>query len=422
MSSQTETARFSLGLTYWPRRTGFGWWGAYDRGETREELAQVASLGCDTVRFCLSWEDFQPGLQRINSGALNALEHALDVAHAAGLGVAAVLFPVAIGGALHVPEWLNRVDVLDELRSATRVVGPTIVLRPNTGPRLLYEGRYHANQARDPFRATPILDAQRYLIREVAGYFRSHPALHMWQLGEGLERIRKPGSAQAVAEWYAAMAEALREQDSKTAILGVASARGLTQSAGPRPEHIAESCSLVGVAADPPQVPEAPRPNHAAYVAYLGALTASLSRRPALVTSLALPTALDNRPQWVGDRAYGRPLQAYLGDQEQQARFVEDALERLRRAGAQGAWLATYADYAPGLWQTPPLDRAVRERTLGIVDADGREKPAAGALRAFAAQRPTVADVAPPIEADPESYWRDPQREFARLWREFTTD
>jgi hypothetical protein len=56
------------------------------------------------------------------------------------------------------------------------------------------------------------------------------------------------------------------------------------------------------------------------------------------------------------------------------------------------------------------------------VDADGREKPAAGTLRAFAAQRPTVITVAPPIAVDPERYWREPKREFEELWREFTTD
>src|ERR687886_64081 len=107
---------FSLGLTYWPRRTAFGWWRAFDRGEAREELAHVAALGCDTVRFCLRWEDFQPGPRRINGAAL-----------------------------------------------------------------LLYEDRYHTNKANDLYTDPKVLDAQRYLIREVAGYFGPHPALSAWQ-------------------------------------------------------------------------------------------------------------------------------------------------------------------------------------------------------------------------------------------------
>ncbi len=425
MSEQSQP--FGLGLTYWPRRTGHGWWQAFDRGETREELAHVATLGCNTVRFCLRWEDFQPSARRINGAALRALEHALDAAQEAGLGVVAALFPASIGGMLHVPRWANGVDVLDELRSAARLSGPTIELRPNSEPALLYDGTYHPNQTRDLFSATPILDAQRYLIREVAGYFRSHPALKIWQLGEGLERICKPSSDQAVSDWFATMGEAMREQDSRTPLLGVTSARGLTLSTGPRPEDIAKSCSLVGVAADPPERPERGQPVHTVYVAFLHALTAALGGTAALVTSMGLPTVPDaslgggesDRPGWIADSAYGGALHVYRGESEQQSIFVEATLDRLQRAGASGAWLAAYADYPAALWRLPPLDRAIRERTLGLVDASGREKPAADTLRRFAAQRPTVVDVAPPIALDPERYWRDPQREFERLWGEF---
>jgi hypothetical protein len=129
-----------------------------------------------------------------------------------------------------------------------------------------------------------------------------------------------------------------------------------------------------------------------------------------------------DQPGWVADSAFGRPLRAYIGDQEQQAIFVESTLDRLQRDGAAGAWLAAYADYPAPLWRTPPLDRAIRERALGLVDAEGREKPAAAAVQRFAAERRPVAPFTPPLEADPERYWRDPQCELARLWREFTSD
>jgi hypothetical protein len=420
MSEQSQP--FSLGLTYWPRRTAFGWWQAFDRGETREELAHVAMLGCNTVRFCLRWEDFQPSARRINGTALRALEHALDAAHEAGLGVVAALFPASSGGVLHVPRWANGVDVLDELRSTGRQVGPTIELRPNNEPALLYEGTYHPFQTRDLFSATPILDAQRYLIREVVGYFRSHPALKIWQIGEGLERTCKPSSAQAISDWFATMGETMREHDSRTPLMGVTSARGLTVSIGPRPEDIAKSCSLVGVTADPPERPEREKPVHTAYVAFLQALTAALVEKPVFVTSLGLPTAPDGQASWIVDTVYGRPLHAYQAELEEQTAFVETALDQLHRAGARGAWLASYSDYPQPLWQTPSLDRAIRERTLGLVDADGREKPAANALRHFAAQRPTVIDVASPITVDPERYWREPKQSFEVLWRDFNSE
>jgi hypothetical protein len=178
---------------------------------------------------------------------------------------------------------------------------------------------------------------------------------------------------------------------------------------------------LLGVAADPPESLAGERDSHSAYVAYLHALTAGLAGRPAFVTSMALPTAPDNRGGWIADTAYGRPTRAYIGDVEEQATFVGTTLERLRALGARGAWLASYADYSPERWRVPPFDRVTRARTAGIVDASGQEKPAAAVVRTFAAARHDVLESAPSLEIDSERYWRDPQRGFMELWREFNT-
>src|SRR5262249_20838805 len=148
-------------------------------------------------------------------------------------------------------------------------------------------------------------DAQRYLVREVVGYFGAHPALWAWQVGEGLERVHRPGSAEAVHDWLAAIGEAIREQAPGARLLGVTTARGLSTRPGPRPEHLAETCDLIGVAADPPEALPGERSLHDAYVAYLHALTAALAGKRIIVTSLALPTAPDGHPGWIADSAYG---------------------------------------------------------------------------------------------------------------------
>jgi hypothetical protein len=414
-------AQFSLGITYWPRRAAYTWWQAFDRSETRDELAHIAALGCNTVRFCLRWEDFQPGRLRINGAALRALEHALDAAYEAGLRVAGALFPVALGGTLQLPAWANEADPLIELRRTLRF-GPTLVVQHSDLAPVLYEGSYHTNQARDLFGDASLLEGQRYFIHEVVGYFASHPAIWAWQLGEGLERIRKPDSELAIRDWLAALTETLRARHPNARVLGVTSVRGLTLRAGPRPEHLAEACDLIGVAADPPELPYDDRRVHTTYVTFLHALTAALGGAPAIVTSLGVPTAPDQRAGWIADTAYGRPARPYLADEEEQAEFVGTALELLWRAGARGAWLASYADYPPELWRTPPLDRVTRERTLGLVDAEGREKLAAAVLRAFAT-RLEAGEAQPtptPLEVDPERYWREPRGMFEELWKQFS--
>src|SRR5262249_27218402 len=160
----------------------------------------------------------------------------------------------------------------------------------------------------------------------------------------------------------AAIGEAIREQAPGARLLGVTTGRGLSTRPGPRPEHLAETCDLIGVAADPPEALPGERSLHDTYVAYLNTLTAPLSGKAAIVASLALPTAPDGHPGWIADSAYGRPTRAYLGNEEEQATFTGRALERLLRAGAHGAWLAAYTDYPPQLWRTPPFDRVTRAR------------------------------------------------------------
>jgi len=299
---------------------------------------------------------------------------------------------------------------------------------PQAGaPRLLYDGAYRSNKAADLFTDTRVLEAQRYLIHELVGYFGPHPALYAWQIGEGLEHVHRPESTSAVAGWFALMVETLRARRPSARVLGVISDRALRTPTGPRPEQIAATCDLLGIAADPPHSSANQRPNHGVYVAFLQALTTSLGETAALVASMGLPTVPDaslggdesDQPGWIADSAYGRALHVYRGEMEQQAIFVETTLDRLQRAGASGAWLAAYADYPATLWRMPPLDRAIRERSLGLVDANGREKPAARALQRFAAEGRPVRAVAPPLDADPERYWRDPQHEFERLWGEF---
>jgi hypothetical protein len=397
-------------------------WQVYDRGATREELAHIAALGCDTVRFCLLWHDFQPAPERLGSTAMRALEHALDAAQSVGLRVVAALFPVAAGGALMVPSWANGPDVVGALKRGGRQRGVVIVRPPGHIP-VLTENGYRPVQTGDLFSEPSILEAQRYLVREVAGYFGAHPALWAWQLGEGFERVHRPDSQAAVRGWFANIGDELRRARPGARLLGVLSARGLGLQAGPRPEELAPVCDLLGVAADPPELPTEPQRRHTAQAAFLHALAAGLAGRRTLVTSLGMPLAGAEGPGWRDEESFGRTIQVYSADVNGQARFVEAALERLYRDGAAGAWLGAYADYPEELWQLAPLDRSMRQRSLGLIDAAGREKLAAEAVRAFAntLQAARYQPHPPPPAVDPERYWHNPRRTMHELWEEFNT-
>lgn len=415
---------FLLGVTYWPRHKAFWWWGSYDRSEVRDELAQIAGWGCNSVRFCLRWEHVQPGRERLNSNVLRALEHALDIAADVGLRVVVSLFPVALGGALHVPRWVNHPDPIGELQQVARF-GPPLRVPSSGRTPVIYEHGYHHNEVPDVFRDTAIREAQLYQVREVVGYFGAHPAVWAWQPGEGLERLRRPDSSEAVHEWYAALADAVRAQRNGARVLGMTSVRGLRTPTGPRPAHLADTCAMVGMSVSPP-LHLGRGPLRAAAIEFLYALASGLAGQPVAIAGLGLPTVTPEAAGWVADSAYGRELATFLADEEQQAMFIGEALERLYRAGTPGVWLAAYADYPAGLWRRPPLDRSIRERTLGLVAADGREKAVTRVIADFMAsiaQADQAAARQPPtLDLDPERYWRDPRREYERLWREWSAD
>lgn len=404
-----------VALTYWPRRSAYRWWQAFDRGELREDIEQIRSLGIDTVRISVPWEEAQPAPTKINGQLLRLLERALDELADAGLHTIVTLFGAATGGALFVPRWIANPDPLSDLLRIGAV--GTVIERVDLPP-VISEGGYRANQARDLFRDTAVIEAQRYQINEVVGYFGSHPAIQIWQLGEGLELVHPPASEEAIAEWYTTMAEATNNAYNGARILGVVTARGLLNHAGPRPEQIAASCDIAGIALDAPlPLPEF-RLDSPDAIEFVYTLASSLAGRRLAAVGLGLPTAPDSRPQLAVDVAYGERITTSLASGQRQSEFLAQTFERLRQLGAPLVVLADYSDYPGDLWRVPPLDQSVRWRTLGLLDVRGREKPAADSVRAF--ERSSTGGVeALSFEVDPERYWRSPESECARLWRAF---
>lgn len=417
-------ATFSLGITYWPRRTGYAGWKAFDAGATRDELAHIADLGCDTVRLCLRWEDFQPGPARINSRAMRALEHTLDAAQAQRLRVVAVLFAGVMGGVIQIPAWATGISPGPDLALMARFGVP---LTTSVAP-VFFEGDYHETTVRDLYRDRQQRTAQRYLIREVVGYFASHPALRAWQIGYDLDRARDPGSSEEAVDWLADLAEYAREQGA-TRLLGTTSTHSLARVNSLRPQHSAELCDQVGLHTRPYDPLPVEEPWQVAYVTFLHALTTTRAGQAVVVADLGLATSSDNQSGWMRDSRPGSTRRIYLADEEQQAAFVETAVETLHRAGATGVWLAAYADVPETLWQTAPYDRAIQARTLGIVRADGREKPAAATFRSIS-KRLSQADhtwmplnrkpgTMPTLAVDPERYQDNPAGELRRLFNEW---
>jgi endo-1,4-beta-mannosidase len=95
------------------------------------------------------------------------------------------------------------------------------------------------------------------------------------------------------------------------------------------------------------------------------------------------------------------------------------------RTGAGGAYAWCYSDYDRRLYGRAPFATAVRERTFGLVRADGSEKQAAEVFRTFRKRRDAEGreagkgrshDIPKVLDVTADEYYRDPTAHFARLY------
>jgi len=116
----------------------------------------------------------------------------------------------------------------------------------------------------------------------------------------------------------------------------------------------------------------------------------------------------------------------YLASEDDGARYYDEVLERLVATGAAGAYAWCYADYDPRLFDRPPLHRAIRERSFGLLRADGSEKPAAEVFRRWRRRRDegalTEGAVPEILDVAADEYYADPSRHFRRLYARWLED
>jgi hypothetical protein len=125
----------------------------------------------------------------------------------------------------------------------------------------------------------------------------------------------------------------------------------------------------------------------------------------------------------IHDDFLGRPLPQYLASEEEAALYYAQVLERLAATGAAGAYAWCYADYAPELYVRAPFDRAVRERSFGLIRSDGSEKPAVEVIRAFASRLERggvqLGEAPRLLDVTADEYYTAPNAHFSRLYEQW---
>ena len=384
--------RFSLGINYWPRRSAMAMWKDFDPSEIAEDFAHIAALGFDTVRFFLRWFDFQPHPQRMDRTMLGRLEHVMELIGANGLRAMPTLFCGHMSGVNWLPEW-----TLDHSTASGRFRTLTEAGEMPYGSADFYTGW--------------LLDAQRYHVREVGRVLRGHPAVFAWDLGNEFTNVRDPASVADAREWSKRLSHELERASGHRVTAGL-HGEDLTRERNIRPSWISEPWAFATMHGYSVYSEFARGRTDAGVVPFLAQLTAAFTRKPVLFSEFGNPTCPPGKrspyervplpdeapPPAIAADDPLRAAYACLSETEM-AQYARAVLERLHADGRLGAYWWCWADYAEGLRNRPPFDRAPHEMSFGIIRRDGSEKRGAEALTAFAREARTV--VAP---HDPEIF------------------
>jgi endo-1,4-beta-mannosidase len=378
--------RFELGCNYWPRRSAMYMWRELDLGEVRAEFAHMRELGFHVVRFFLLTEDFLPEPTRVASDKLGQLVEVARIAREERLATIPTLITINMSGKLWWPAWLRE-------------------------PR--------ANLFADP----TLLGAQALLVETCARALAGDDSIRAFDLSNELDDAQPVPNRDAGWHWASVLAAAVRRGAPGVPIQIGAHLPSLRSTTHLRIDDLAGVVDEDCMHAYPLYCDAAKSFLDPELVPFACALTAELAGtgRPTLMHEFGLCTAPAGSPGMsISDDFLGRALPQYLASEEEAELYYTQVLERLAATGAAGAYAWCYADYHPDLFDRAPFDRAIRERTFGLIRADGSEKPAARAFRRFAEQlalgQVEFATAPKMLDVTPDVYYTAPNVHFARLY------
>ncbi len=366
-------------------------WREFDIGEIREDMAQIASIGFDVVRFFAMTRDFLTGPTSVDPEMIARLEQVAAAAKDAGLKSMPTLITINMSGRFWWPDWMIDSD-------------------GNPG---------------DLFSDPTILRAQALLVETAARSLSGDPSIRAFDLSNEIDDSQRPRSRNAGWLWASLLANTVRRAAPGTGIqigahlpsLAMPNYMRIDDIAGVADEDVMHAYPLYSKTArsflDPELVP------------FCCALTAGLAGtgRPTLMQEFGLCTAPAGvEGHTITDDFLGSPLSQYLASEDEAATYYSEVIDRLIATGSSGAYAWCHADYDEKLFDRPPISTAIRERTFGLVRADGSEKPAAEVFRKLRQRRdagllfqpasaiPTILD----LTAD--EYYMNPQVHFDRLY------
>lgn len=331
---------------------------------------------------------------------LDRLTVVADLATAAGLVLVPTLFTGHMSGVNWIPAWaLGGTDRDDRFR-------------------VVSDGRVDAGALRNWYSDPLVVGAQARLASETAGALAGHEAVWMWDLGNESSNCVIPPTRSSAREWLRRIASAIRTADPGALLTDGLHMEDLENDRMLGPREASEVCDVLSMHGYPIYARWADGPTDEHLLPFLADVTRWLAGGGDLLfAEFGLPTYRRGDP--AGEAVRRQDARA-LVEEQAAAAYTERALAALQRAGCAGAMLWCYTDYDAAIWQDPPLDLAVHERSFGLWRADGSPKPSVSVVEAFAgAARLPGPDAYPWIDLEPDEFRVEPSIALPRLYARY---
>ncbi|MEU1072870.1 MULTISPECIES: beta-galactosidase trimerization domain-containing protein [unclassified Streptomyces] len=316
---------FCLGVNYFPSRAGCDFWRDWDPDVLDADFARMAALGFNTVRIFVFWADFEPAEGVYDPRMTERLRELADLAHRHKLLCLPSLLTIWMNGQLFDPPWRG---------------------------------------GRDLWRDPAMAERQRAFVAHIAGALRHAPNILAYDIGDEIPHVDPAASgsldAHEVRAWWAGLADAIRAADPGALVLQANEGSAVFGDHAFRPEH-ARPLDLVALHGFPLWTPfhieSAAAAKATAYLPYL--VRRGRVHAPVLVDEMG----------------------SYGCDEATAARYLRAAAHSAFAAGAVGIVVWCWQDFTS---ESKPYALRPGERFVGLLDMDGREKPAMDAFRGFA--------------------------------------
>lgn len=327
-----------IGVNFWSRRGGPRMWtDRYSPGTVREELDVLAAHGCNVTRSFCFWPDFMPRPEMLDPEVLGRFEDFLDAHRDRGLATIPTFVVGHMSGQNWDPAW---------------------------------------REGRDLYRDVWLVGQQAWFVAEVAGRFRSHPAIAGWLLTNEMPIYGGSAATPEVTAWARILLQALRAAGADQPASTGDGAWGIEvtgQDNGFSLRRLAPMVDFLGPHVYPMSDDAVRQHSVAALVCQLAA-------------SFDRPVVLEE---------FG--VSSDFASDDNAAHYYRQVLHSTLLSGAQG-WLAWNNCHFDDLAAEDPYRHHPFELHFGLTDRDGAPKPALEEIARFAAL----------VEELPPDLWRTP--------------